>query len=98
MKESPAILIVRWFLCCLHGIGVSLILLPLALYWWIHGDHDRYLWIIRRPPPFSNLGSGPYQLRLYGILILAGISLTGVVAILKMYFRKKDLSSLDVHR
>ncbi len=36
--------------------------MPLFLYWLIHGDYERYIWLINGPPPFDQFGSGPYQL------------------------------------
>lgn len=55
--------------------GVVLALSPLALYWFIHGDSDRYLWIISGPAPFSSFGSGPVQLFMYAGLIVVGLVL-----------------------
>ena len=98
MKERLAIFIVRGLLYILQGIGISLVISPLALYWWTHGDYNRYLWIISGPSPFNNFGSGPYQLRLYGILLLAGGVLTCLVVILKNNILNKNLSNLDVHK
>jgi len=30
----------------LTGLGTILILSPIALYWLIHGNYERYIWII----------------------------------------------------
>lgn len=57
----------------LIGSGLLLVVSPLVLYWFIHGDPERYLWIISGPPPFSGFGSGPFQLVMYAGLVLAGI-------------------------
>lgn len=54
-------------------IGIVLLATPALLYWWIHGDYDRYLTIINGPFPFSHLGGGPFQLVVYGGLFLLGI-------------------------
>ena len=49
---------------------------PAVLYWWLHGDHERYVWIINGPPPYSGMGSGPWQLWTgVGLLLLALILL-----------------------
>ncbi len=62
----------------LSGWGLLLMASPVALYLFIHADARRYAWIIAGPEPFSNFGSGPYQLRLYvglfavGVVFLAG--------------------------
>jgi hypothetical protein len=39
--------------------------MPFFLYWLIHGDYDRYIWLINGPPPFDEFGSGPFQLLMY---------------------------------
>lgn len=57
----------------LFSCGVVFSISPLFLYWWIHSDYERYLWIINGPEPYSNLGSGPYQLLLYVVLFSIGV-------------------------
>ena len=56
-------------------MGVSLIFLisPFLMYQFIHGDYERYVWIINGPFPFSNFGSGPFQLWMYAGLIFLGL-------------------------
>lgn len=56
----------------MRGFGAVLIASPLALYWFIHGDYDRYIWIINGPAPFDSFGSGPFQLWMYIVLIICG--------------------------
>lgn len=73
----------RALLYALQGIGISLIMSPLFLYWWIHGDYDRYLWIINGPSPYSNFGSGPYQAGLFAGLFAAGLILSFAAAALQ---------------
>jgi len=64
----------RHFLLSLSlGLGTVLLLSPFGLYWWIHGDYNRYVWIINGPYPYSNLGGTPFQLALYAGLLLSGI-------------------------
>ena len=59
----------------LLGLGaVTLLLLP-CLYWLIHGDAERFQWIIRGPAPFNNLGSGPYLLWLGLAIFLSGLGM-----------------------
>lgn len=43
------------------GIGFLLLIAPFVMNWFIHADYDRYLWIINGPYPFSDMGSGPFQ-------------------------------------
>lgn len=76
-KPSP-----NTFVPLLLGAGIVLVLSPLAIYWFIHGDAERYLWIISGPAPFNSLGSGPFQLVVYAGLIIAGglLIATGLVA------------------
>lgn len=66
----------------LIGAGVLLVVSPVVLYWFIHGDADRYLWIISGPAPFSSFGSGPFQLAMYAGLVTSGLLFiaTGIVA------------------
>ncbi|CAN5568031.1 hypothetical protein BH24CHL1_BH24CHL1_08640 [soil metagenome] len=33
----------------LIGLGVIAAFSPFALYWWIHADYNRYIWIIQGP-------------------------------------------------
>ncbi|MBK5252725.1 MAG: hypothetical protein JJE29_08865 [Peptostreptococcaceae bacterium] len=56
----------------MRGLGAVLIASPLALYWFIHGDYDRYIWIINGPAPFDSFGSGPFQLWMFIGLIVCG--------------------------
>jgi len=56
---------------------------PVILYWFIHGDPDRYLWIISGPAPFSSFGSGPFQLYLYAGLVITGSLLITTVLVAK---------------
>jgi hypothetical protein len=34
-------------------------------YYWLHGDFERYLWIINQPWPLSHLGGSSVQLLIY---------------------------------
>ncbi len=45
-------------------IGISFLgfISPLLFYPWIHGDYDRYLWIIHQGYPCNSMGSGSWQL------------------------------------
>ena len=65
----------------LIGAGALLVVSPAVLYWFIHGDQNRYLWIISDSAPFSSFGSGPFQLSVYVGLVVAGLLLitAGVV-------------------
>ncbi len=57
----------------LFTIGSIFFVSPFGLYWWVHGDYDRYFAIINGPLPYSDLGSGPFQLLVYGGLVFFGI-------------------------
>lgn len=59
----------------LMDAGLLLVVSPVILYWFIHGDPERYLWIISGPPPFSSFGSGPFQLYMYAGLVFSGLLL-----------------------
>lgn len=64
-------------------IGIEICLSPFILYWFIHGDYDRYIWIINGPFPFSSFGGGPFQLFMYGGLLITGLVLITVSLIVK---------------
>ena len=75
----------------LFGVGVIFLISPFLLYQWIHGDYERYLWIISGPDPYSKFGGGPYQLIMYLSLLLTGIILIISAFLLKRkYCNKKD--------
>lgn len=65
------------------GLGFLFLISPVALFWFIHGDYKRYIWIINGPYPFSSLGSGPFQLVVYIGLFIIGISLIRIGIVLK---------------
>lgn len=67
----------------LLGLGAVALLAPVALYVLIHGDDDRYLWLISGPPPFDQLGSGPVQLWLGTGLVTAGVLLVVLATLVK---------------
>ena len=67
-------------------VGRIFIISPLFLYWWIHGDYERYLWIINGPEPFSNFGSGPYQMGMFLGLEFLGVSMF----VVGLYLRKTN--------
>lgn len=57
---------------CLLGWGVLLLPAPLFLYWFIHGDSERYVWIINGPYPFDSMGGGPTQAAMGVALLWSG--------------------------
>lgn len=82
----------------LLGVGLLLMISPLFLYWFIHGDADRYLWIIQGPPPFDQSGSAPFQLWTGVLLLAAGIIFVIISHIIrnrpfKKYFDPKTRKS-----
>ncbi len=71
----------------LIGAGFIFLISPFLLYWWIHGDYERYRWIIQGPLPYSQFGSGPYQLYMYVTLLVIGL----VLLALSLFFRKSSI-------
>jgi len=61
----------------LQIIGATFVLSPVFLYWFIHGNYERYVWIINNPFPFSHLGSAIFQ-----VLLSAGLIITGIIFII----------------
>ncbi|QRN86808.1 hypothetical protein JR334_00455 [Clostridia bacterium] len=76
----------------LLGVGVIFAVSPLALYWFIHANPDRYLDIINKPYPFSHFGGGPFQFFMYSGLLVIGISFLVISMVLKR--RKKDIEKV----
>lgn len=73
----------------LLGFGIVFLTSPLFLYWFIHGDYDRYIWIINGPYPFSHFGGGPFQLAMGIGLLFIGVVLIAAALVLKKVFFKK---------
>jgi hypothetical protein len=67
----------------LLGLGLIFVISPVALYWFIHGDYDRYIWILNGPYPLSHLGGGPFQIFTYVGLFIVGISFIFVSIVFK---------------
>ena len=65
--------LVQGLSCLCLGLALVFFISPLLVYGFIHGDSERYLWIIRGPYPFSHLGSGPFQLAVGLLPIAAGV-------------------------
>lgn len=70
------------------GTGILVVASPAALYWFIHGDDERYLWIIRGPYPFSHFGGGPSMLWVGVGLLLSGVAITNAGMGLRRWFWK----------
>jgi len=70
--------------------GVIFIASPVWLTWFIHGNYERYLWIINGPFPFSSFGSGPFQLFMFIFLVLAGILMISVGLVLRKFLCTRD--------
>ena len=68
-------------------IGIEICLSPIILYWFIHGNYDRYIWIINGPFPLNSFGGGPFQLLMYGGLLISGLVLIAVLLIVKRKIR-----------
>lgn len=65
------------------GMGFIFIVSPAILFLFIHGDYERYIWIINGPYPFSYFGGGPFQLFMYLGLFIVGITLIVISLVLK---------------
>lgn len=67
----------------LLGLGLVLLAAPAVFLWLIHGDGERYRWLISGPPPFDQWGSGPYQLFTCLWLVLASATCVGTATVLR---------------
>jgi|GEM_PF-1912783 len=90
---SPQKIILDITASVLLGLGTIGILSPFLMYWFIHGNYDRYIWIIHGPYPFSSFGGGPFQLFMDVGLMLAGAILIIISLILKGTIWKELTSS-----
>ena len=70
----------------LLGIGSLTLVSPIFFYWWIHGNYEHYIWIIRGPAPYSSFGGGPYQL--FNFFIVP-ILLGGVIIAISIIMKQK---------
>lgn len=68
------------------SVGVMIAASPLPLYGWIHGDDDRYRWILSGPFPYSALGGGPSQAAMYSGLFAAGLLVVGGGLLMRWQF------------
>lgn len=66
----------------LFGWGMLLMLSPVAVYLFIHGDAARVAWITSGPDPLGDLGGGANQVRLYAVLFATGVLLLAAGIIL----------------
>ncbi len=64
--------------------GIEVSLSPIFMYWFIHGDYERYIWIINGPFPFKSFGGGPFQMLMYISLFITG----AVFIFLSLHFNK----------
>jgi len=69
------------------GLGLIIIVSPVFLFWFIHGDYERYKWLISGPYPFNSFGGGPFQLFMGIGLLLIGFLLIAVSLATKKYIR-----------
>ncbi|MGM7680786.1 hypothetical protein ACSVDA_01400 [Cytobacillus sp. Hm23] len=76
------------FLSAILGLGLISLIMPIFLYWFIHGNYERYSWIINGPYPFNNFGSGPYQFWMGIAFVVIGFLLIAVSIILRVVFNK----------
>lgn len=67
----------------LLGLGFIFIISPAILYWFIHGNYERYIWILNGPYPFSHFGGGPFQLFISIGFFIVGVGLIVISMILK---------------
>lgn len=85
-------MIKKWFLdftsSLILGLGFIFFISPLFLYTFIHGNHERYMWIISGPYPFDSFGSGPYQMFMYIALFILGLIFIAISLIVKRSINK----------
>ena len=92
--HPPGTLVADLGSALLLGLGaLTLVLVPL-LYRFIHGDRDRYRWIINGPAPFGDFGGGPYQVVLYlGLAVLGSALIAAGVLLRRRVWRRPPSST-----
>ena len=71
--DHPAIRRARPGFCAgALAVAVFAVMGPWLLSDWVHGDFDRYVWVIRQRNPCSQMGGGPGMLWVFGTSWLAG--------------------------
>jgi hypothetical protein len=55
------------------GLGLFAAAGPWLLNDWVHGDYDRYVWVISHVDPCSAMGGGPGMLWVFGTSCLAAL-------------------------
>ncbi len=58
-------------------------------YYWLHGDFERYLWIINQPWPLSHLGGSSVQLLIYIAFTFTGLILLATGIYIQNLINKK---------
>jgi len=71
-----------------HYIGFIFTISPIILYCFVHGNYERYIWIINGPYPFSHFGSGPFHLFMYLSLLIVGAALIVIAMMIKRVKKK----------
>lgn len=89
-KEVGSKGIIHLTIYALRTMGIILFMSPFFLYWFVNGDSDRYQWLISGPYPFSSLGSGPFQLLIYIVIIVVALILTVSSIIVSRVSRKHN--------
>lgn len=72
----------------LMGLGFIFTISPIILYCFVHGNYERYIWIINGPYPFSHFGSGPFHLFMYLSLLIVGAALIVIAMMIKRVKKK----------
>ena len=73
----------------LFGLSIIFMISPFLLYQWIHGNYERYIWIIGGPNPYDKFGSGPYQLYMCLGLFFIGVIIFTSAFLLRRFCNKK---------
>lgn len=85
--------IIEFLFSLLAGIGSIFLVSPFILNWWIHGNYDRYIWIISGPSPYNKFGGGPFQMAMY-----LGLFLVGIVLIVLYFVGKKVYNKFKINK
>lgn len=83
MNNKIILTILELVIDIFRGLALITLISPVIIYQFIHGDTDRYIWLISGPEPFNKFGGGPYQLYMYLTLVITGIALFVLTSFIK---------------
>jgi hypothetical protein len=83
MRKKIVLQIILLITDMIRGVGSIMLASPFFLYWFIHGNDERYRWIISGPYPFNAFGGGPFQFWIFSLGLVGGALLICLSTVIK---------------